>query len=191
MSNTRTVCLSVFVVLASLTAGCGGDGASDTTAASSDSTTTIASGESESDPTTSTTTSQGDGSTEIDGASSGETSVVLDLGGSTYLFGMGPNASCDPANLGVVYQAQLVRVDADGVPMGADSILVALDLEGRGTTVSAVLDGESWTAGEGTGGGSPSDTYSVDGPSAKATLAFVSSGGEEAEGRLEAFCAEG
>lgn len=187
--RTSSRSVAVTAVLMLTLAACGGDGDASDTSASNPPTAPAAS-DTDTDVEPTTTAAQVTDDTTGGGVSSAETSATLTLDGETYTFGMGEGASCDTARLGFLYEAQLHRVDEAGARVGEDGILLVFDREGRGTTVSVSIDGSGWTAGEGTGGGSPDDSYNVDGQSAEASLLFVNEAGDEVVGTIDVFCGE-
>lgn len=183
------------VLLVAVLAACGGDEGS--AATTTPNVATAATEPTEPDSPEQTTTTATESSTETtagdDGLRlSGETSAILELGGDIYRFGTSDRTTCDTERLGLFYEAQLDHIDDSGESIGSEGILIVLPLADEGDrTVSVAVDGASWTAGEGTGGGFEGDTHIVDGQRAEATLTFVNAAGDEIEGSFEVFCAEG
>ena len=120
-----------------------------------------------------------------------ETYATLELDGATYEFGLGEGTKCEPERLGVLFEARLAHLDQSGQPIGTEGILVVLDHNKQGQTVSLEVDGVAWSAGVGTGAGFPGDDHDIDGSYAEASLTFVSEDGVEADGQLEVNCANG
>lgn len=190
MSNQRQGAgLRVAILLVALLAACGGDSGNVETTAPAAVTESTESDSADAEPEQTTTTAAGNDGSDLPA----ETFATLEIGGATYEFGLSEGASCDPERLsGSFFEAQLSRVDDSGEPIGDEGIWIVLPLTDQGDrTVSVGVDGGSWTAGEGTGGGFPDDTHTVDGNRAEATLTFVNPTGDEAEGRVEVLCAGG